>query len=84
MENKKDNTCCEKFKTAIGGQALIEGIMMRGPEKALTIPGKETNIPILAAMHKLAKIILFFAPRILNKALDNDGPIYNTNKPQIR
>ena len=31
----KDNTqsCCEKFKTSIGGQALIEGIMMRGPEK---------------------------------------------------
>ena len=25
--------CCEKFKTMIGGQALIEGIMMRGPEK---------------------------------------------------
>ena len=31
----KENTqpCCEKFKTTIGGQALIEGIMMRGPEK---------------------------------------------------
>ena len=31
----KDNTqsCCEKFKTSIGGQALIEGIMLRGPEK---------------------------------------------------
>ena len=25
--------CCEKFKTMIGGQALIEGIMMRGPQK---------------------------------------------------
>ena len=23
------NPCCEKFKTMIGGQALIEGIMMR-------------------------------------------------------
>ena len=32
----------EKFKTAIGGQALIEGIMMRGPEKdAIVIRGKE-------------------------------------------
>ena len=31
MENKQH--CCEKFKTTIGGQALIEGIMMRGPEK---------------------------------------------------
>ncbi len=32
----------EKFKTMIGGQALIEGIMMRGPEKdAIVIRGKE-------------------------------------------
>ena len=35
----KDNQqpCCEKFKTMIGGQALIEGIMMRGPEKDATV-----------------------------------------------
>ncbi len=32
MPNKEPQ-CCEKFKTMIGGQALIEGIMMRGPEK---------------------------------------------------
>ena len=40
---KKENFCCnEKFKTTIGGQALIEGIMMRGPEKdAIVIAGKE-------------------------------------------
>lgn len=32
----------EKFKTAIGGQALIEGIMMRGPEKdAIVVRGKD-------------------------------------------
>ena len=31
----------EKFKTMIGGQALIEGIMMRGPEKdAIVVRGK--------------------------------------------
>ena len=30
---KKQMPCCEQFKTSIGGQALIEGIMMRGPEK---------------------------------------------------
>ena len=29
----KEKQCCEKFRTMIGGQALIEGIMMRGPEK---------------------------------------------------
>ncbi len=33
MAKKEPNSCCEKFKTSIGGQALIEGIMMRGPEK---------------------------------------------------
>ena len=33
MANKEPHNCCEKFKTTIGGQALIEGIMMRGPEK---------------------------------------------------
>ena len=33
MANKEQQPCCEKFKTMIGGQALIEGIMMRGPEK---------------------------------------------------
>ena len=40
---KKENICCnEKFKTTIGGQALIEGIMMRGPEKdAIVIRGAE-------------------------------------------
>ena len=38
----KETECCEKFKTMIGGQALIEGIMMRGPEKdAIVIRGKE-------------------------------------------
>lgn len=33
MSEKETQSCCEKFKTSIGGQALIEGIMMRGPEK---------------------------------------------------
>ena len=33
MAKKENQTCCEQFKTMIGGQALIEGIMMRGPEK---------------------------------------------------
>jgi uncharacterized protein YqhQ len=30
MSEKKENT---KFRTSIGGQALIEGVMMRGPKK---------------------------------------------------
>ena len=34
--------CQEKFKTMIGGQALIEGIMMRGPKKqAIAVRSKD-------------------------------------------
>ena len=38
----------EKFKTAIGGQALIEGIMMRGPEKDAIVvrKGEELDIQV--------------------------------------
>ncbi len=42
MANKEKTPCCEKFKTSIGGQALIEGIMMRGPKKdAIVIRGAD-------------------------------------------
>ena len=42
MARKEADVCCEKFKTMIGGQALIEGIMMRGPKKdAIVIRGKD-------------------------------------------
>jgi len=42
MARKDTQECCEKFKTMIGGQALIEGIMMRGPKKdAIVIRGKD-------------------------------------------
>ena len=37
MKKKNEQPCCEKFKTMIGGQALIEGILMRGPEKDATV-----------------------------------------------
>ena len=33
MAEKDKQPCCEKLRTTIGGQALIEGIMMRGPKK---------------------------------------------------
>lgn len=50
----KTNQTQEKFKTMIGGQALIEGIMMRGPQKdaivvrkpeGLTVEVKDRKIP---------------------------------------
>ena len=42
MAKNNHETCQEKFKTMIGGQALIEGIMMRGPEKdAIVVRSKD-------------------------------------------
>ena len=42
MANQDKQPCCEKFKTTIGGQALIEGILMRGPEKdAIVVRGAD-------------------------------------------
>ena len=42
MANNETQPCCEQFKTMIGGQALIEGIMMRGPQKdAIVIRTKD-------------------------------------------
>ena len=48
MSKQKNTACCEKFKTSIGGQALIEGIMMRGPEKDAIVvrQGEELNIEV--------------------------------------
>ena len=36
----------EKFRTTIGGQALIEGIMMRGPEKDAIVVRKDGGLQI--------------------------------------
>ena len=48
MANKDQSSCCEKFKTMIGGQALIEGIMMRGPDKDAMVvrTGEDLNVEI--------------------------------------
>ena len=44
----------EKFKTMIGGQALIEGIMMRGPEKQAVVvrKGKEELVEKVESLKK--------------------------------
>ena len=39
MAKKVEST--EKFKTMIGGQALIEGIMMLGPDKSSVVVRKK-------------------------------------------
>ncbi|MGN1017059.1 MAG: DUF1385 domain-containing protein [Faecousia sp.] len=42
MTQKNEKSCCGEFKTMIGGQALIEGILMRGPQKdAIAVRGAE-------------------------------------------
>lgn len=42
MDKCKEPACQERFKTSIGGQALIEGILMQGPEKrAIVVRGPE-------------------------------------------
>ena len=52
---KKDNPCCgEKFKTTIGGQALIEGIMMRGPEKDAIVIRTRDGLDIEVSSRKLS------------------------------
>ena len=37
MSKEQANPCCPPFKTMCGGQALIEGIMMRGPKKQAAV-----------------------------------------------
>lgn len=60
MARKTNEQSQEKFKTMIGGQALIEGIMMRGPEKqAIVVRSKgelHTKVEQLKPAKKVAKI----------------------------
>ena len=53
----KNETCnpCEQFKTMIGGQALIEGIMMRGPEKDAIVCRTKEGLNIEVNDRKLPK-----------------------------
>lgn len=45
----------EKFKTMIGGQALIEGIMMLGPEKCATVVRTKDGIRTKVTPRKLSE-----------------------------
>lgn len=55
MEKKETCNSCEKFKTMIGGQALIEGIMMRGPEKDAVVCRGKDGISVEVHERKLPK-----------------------------
>ena len=53
----KNETCnpCEQFKTMIGGQALIEGIMMRGPQKDAIVCRTKEGLSVEVTDRKLPK-----------------------------
>ena len=53
----KNESCnpCEQFKTMIGGQALIEGIMMRGPEKDAIVCRTKDGLNVEVSDRKLPK-----------------------------
>ena len=52
MANKQTETT-EKFKTMIGGQALIEGILMRGPEKDAIVIRTQEGLTLEVAPRRL-------------------------------
>ncbi len=53
MSSTKKEASKEKFKTMIGGQALIEGIMMRGPEKDAVVVRTSKGLETEAHPRKL-------------------------------
>ena len=55
MAKKETCNSCEQFKTMIGGQALIEGIMMRGPEKDAIVCRGRDGLNLEVTQRKLPK-----------------------------
>ena len=49
---KEKQQCCEKFETMIGGQALIEGIMMRGPDQDAIVVRRADGLSIETSPRK--------------------------------
>ena len=50
----EEKNCC-KFRTSIGGQALIEGILMRGPEKQAIVVRSKEGLVTKVEQRKLIK-----------------------------
>lgn len=55
MQKQETPNIEEKFRTTIGGQALIEGIMMRGPEKDAIVVRKDGELQIEVKDRKVRK-----------------------------
>ena len=55
-KEKKEKSCAVKRKTSIGGQALMEGIMMRGPKKtAMAVRNPQGEIVFEESENKASK-----------------------------
>lgn len=52
---KQETPCCVKFRTMIGGQALIEGILMRGPEKDAVVIRTGEGLKVEVTPRKINK-----------------------------
>ena len=58
MSECKNPACQEQFKTLIGGQALIEGIMMQGPDKrSIVVRGPEGIVTKVEPLKKRTGIL---------------------------
>ncbi len=55
MAKKETCNSCEQFKTMIGGQALIEGIMMRGPEKDAVVCRTKDGLNVELTQRRILK-----------------------------
>ena len=55
MAQNDKQPCCEQFRTMIGGQALIEGIMMRGPEKDAVVVRTDGELQVEVSPRKIRK-----------------------------
>ena len=55
MAQNNKQPCCEQFRTMIGGQALIEGIMMRGPEKDAMVVRTDGELQVEVSPRKIRK-----------------------------
>lgn len=51
--NTQEEKQCPKFKTMIGGQALIEGIMMRGPETDAVVVRTKEGLKVETSPRKI-------------------------------
>ena len=55
MAKKETCNSCEQFKTMIGGQALLEGILMRGPEKDAIVCRTKEGLKLEVSDRKLPR-----------------------------